>query len=288
MASTIFFKDAIELLQEMIGYNFQDSETSNYLIFWHMTSWKFFGKQKCEIYSGSLSPKHIFRQQIGKLIPKKNGNMVQSALKRYQNWEQSRDGWYTYLLGMFFIISVVRLSSPRNMRSISSSYCFLSALWEFASLLRWERFLTRSFGEPKEVGIDIIEFLPGNMWISCEERCRELVFMSEPFPPTREKMLREGTSIGCNWGLLGKQAKLGEPRWRLEVSGDCPENACLSQREGLTAGADPTWWRTGDVPLSIWGGVLGKPGICEKRWAWGPLINDGEFCHIMGLEGCCW
>ncbi|RHN70075.1 hypothetical protein MtrunA17_Chr3g0131641 [Medicago truncatula] len=41
-----------------------------------------------------------------------------------------------YLLGIFFIISVVLLSSPRDMRPRSSSNCFLSALLLFASLLR--------------------------------------------------------------------------------------------------------------------------------------------------------
>jgi hypothetical protein len=35
----------------------------------------------------------------------------------------------TYLLGMFFIIKVVLGSSPRNIRSKSSWYCFLFSAW---------------------------------------------------------------------------------------------------------------------------------------------------------------
>jgi len=195
---------------------------------------------------------------------------------------------FTYLFGMFFIINVVRLSSPRNMQSVSSSYSFLSEWFELDSILRCERFRTRSW-EPNEAGIAIIEFLPGNMWHICGEEGRTVpLVMSIQLLPTWEKMLWEAISTGCGGELPGKPTLPREPKWKLEVSGDFPENVCcLSHREGLTAGADPMWWGAG-AEFSITARPLGNPGMCGRWWAWTPLTNDGEFGQIMPLEGCCW
>lgn len=60
-------------------------------------------------------------------------SLIRNVIKQGMIGEKSE---FTYLLGMFFIINVVLLSSPRNMRSTSSSYSFFSALLELDSLLR--------------------------------------------------------------------------------------------------------------------------------------------------------
>jgi len=75
-----------------------------------------------------------------------------------------------------------------------------------------------------------------------------------------------------------------EQGWKPEASGDSPAYACcLSQREGLTAGTDPTCWLLmGKTGFSIGGGALGGP--CSRGPGWAteiPLTNDGEFGQIM-------
>jgi hypothetical protein len=58
------------------------------------------------------------------------------CIREYENNLCKKRKIFTYLLGMFFIISVVRLSSPLFMRSMSSSYSFKSVTLDVPTFLR--------------------------------------------------------------------------------------------------------------------------------------------------------
>lgn len=70
-----------------------------------------------KLSASSLMPSKFHTKIMLKLLILETKGIAATEMKREA----------TYLLGMFFIMSVVRVSSPCNMRSISSSYCFLSA-----------------------------------------------------------------------------------------------------------------------------------------------------------------
>lgn len=190
----------------------------------------------------------------------------------------------TYLLGIFFIISVVRLSSPLIMRSTSSSYCFLLSSWlELPSFLR---LLARSLEGSNEFIIGIIWPRPGNnihlWWWDWSPTLFEAIGKSMQFPPTWGKMLWETNSK--EWGEFEILIFPREPGWNPEASGDSPAKLCrLSQREGFATGADPTGWLLMGIPgFNTWDGALGTPW--SRGWGWAahiPLTNDGEFGHIM-------
>lgn len=76
----------------------------------------------------------------GHILPGCYKGFKEKAIIERKNWNQKAKG-FIYLLGMFFIINVVRLSSACNMRSVSSSNCFLSGWLEPPWLRLCERFL---------------------------------------------------------------------------------------------------------------------------------------------------
>lgn len=173
---------------------------------------------KWDLYAPNTYQLNTTSNDVKKVIitGKKKDPTITNMILRL-TWEAS------YLLGMFFIISVVRLSSPRIMRSISSSYCFLFSAWlEPPSFLRLR---DRSIGESKEFIIGIIWPPPEKImhlwWWDWSPIFFGGICRSIQFPPTWGKMPWETNSIPCS-ELLDILMFSREPGWNPLALGDSP------------------------------------------------------------------